>query len=432
MESSGFHHTKSAKPASPLPVNDGHGGNLPGKSLQARKSKEKMTAMDIQPFHIEVLQSDLDDLKHRLAQTRWPDEPVDAAWAYGTNRSYLQELLTYWQSQFDWRTVEKRLNRWKHYRTHINGLGIHFIHERAKESKSLPLLLTHGWPGTFWEMLKIIPLLTDPASNGGSPEDAFDVIIPSLPGYGFSDRPRGPGPWNVHTLWAELMSRLGYERFGAYGSDFGASVTTDLARSYPERVIGIHLTTASDIAWPSPLPDPSDVSEDEKDFLRRSEWWDQEEGGYRHEQRTRPQTLAYGLNDSPVGLAGWLVEKFRAWSDCQGEIERRFSKEELLTVVMLYWLTQTINSSMRDYYEHKHHPLAWHDAHFIRVPTAVALFLKDFPMPREWVQRSYNLQRWTEIASGGHFPAHEEPNVLAEEIRTFFRQFRSMSGKNLL
>lgn len=380
--------------------------------------------MDIRPFSIDIPRPILQDLKTRLSNTRWPDEVTGSGWDYGTNRAYLQDLVTYWQTRFDWYTAQRTLNTFSHFRATVKGQGIHFLHERGKGSNPLPLILTHGWPGTFVEMLKIIPLLTDPARHGADPADSFDVVVPSLPGYGFSDRPHLPGPWNVHDLWMELMIGLGYEHFGAYGSDFGASVTTDLGWRYPEHVLGIHLTTASDIAWPYPLPDPSDLSLAEKAFLARMEQWDQEEGGYRHLHRTRPQTLAYGLTDSPAGLAGWLAEKFRAWSDCDGVLERRFSQDELLTIVTLYWVTETINPSMRDYYERRHHPQLWQQPRTITIPTAVALFPKDFVLPQEWVKRTYNLQRWTELSHGAHFPAWEEPQLLAEEIRAFFRTLR--------
>ena len=382
--------------------------------------------MNNRAFSVAVKQEVLDDLQTRLELTRWPDEVIGAGWNYGMDISYLKALVKYWQTSFDWREQEKYLNAFDHFQANIDGWGIHFIHARGKGTALLPLNLTHGWPGTFVELLKLVPLLINPENYGANPQDAFDIVVPSLPGYGFSERPSRLGPWPIHELWMHLMRNLGYEHFGAYGSDFGASITTELALSYPERLMGIHLTTASDIAWPIPIPDPSDLSEAEKDFLIRNERWDQEEGGYRHEQRTRPQTLAYGLNDSPAGLASWLVEKFRSWSDCDGHIERRFSKDELLTIVTLFWATQTINSSMRYYYERRYHPALTSQPHrFISVPTAVSMFPKDFLMPREWIERSYNLVWWREHTRGGHFPAMEEPYQLAEDIRAFFRPFRS-------
>ena len=380
--------------------------------------------MDIHSFPIAFEQDALDDLQTRLKSIRWPDEVSGADWSYGTDLAYLKTLVRYWQTSFDWRHQEAQLNTFAHFRADIDGWGIHFIHAKGKGPSPFPLILTHGWPGTFVEFLKIIPLLVDPQNHEADPLDAFTVIVPSLPSYGFSQRPSHPGSWPVHELWMHLMSHLGYERFGAYGTDFGASVTTELALRYPEHVIGIHLSTASDIAWPVPLPTPSELSEAEKDFLVRSEQWDQEEGGYRHEQRTRPQTLAYGLNDSPIGLTAWLVEKFRSWSDCEGHIERRFSKDELLTIITLFWVTQTINSSIRYYYERRHHPALTTQHRFIDVPTAVSMFSKDFFMPREWVERSYNLVWWREHALGGHFAAMEEPYQLAEDIRAFFRHLR--------
>lgn len=379
--------------------------------------------MDVKPYTVNVPQDILDDLQQRLTRTRWPDELPGSKWDYGANLAYMKELVTYWRNQFDWRAQERAINAFANFRADINGLGIHFIDERGKGPNPIPLILTHGWPGTFLEMLKLVPFLTDPANYGGDPADAFDVIVPSMPGYGFSDRILQPGPWHVHALWVKLMSGLGYERFGAYGSDWGASVTTELARCYPSRIIGIHLTT-TDVAWPEPIPPVSELSKAERDFLTRMESRWQEDGGYKHLQRTRPQTLAYGLSDSPVGLAAWLVEKFRAWSDCDGNVERRFTKDELLTTVTVYWATETLNASMRDYYERQHTSEQGRQRGRIDVPTAVAMFPKDVAFPREWVERSYNLLRWTEIPHGGHFPAAEEPELLAADIRAFFRKLR--------
>jgi len=380
--------------------------------------------MRVHSFRAQTSQATLDDLRKRLARTQWPDEVEGADWDYGADLAYMRGLAAYWNGEFDWRAQEGRINGFANFRADVDGFGVHFIHERGRGPAPAPLILTHGWPGTFLEMLNLIPRLTDPARFGADPADAFDVVVPSLPGYGFSDRPLSPGPWKVHDVWARLMSGLGYERFGAYGSDFGAGITTDLGWLYPERVIGIYVTTASDLAWPYPLPAASELSGEERDFLARIARWDEDEGGYRHEQRTRPQTLAYGLADSPVGLAAWIVEKLRAWSDCDGDVERRFTKDEILAIATLYWVTGTINSSMRDYYERRSHPELWRRTRRIEIPTAVAMFPKDFPFPREWAERSYNLQRWTVIPHGGHFPAHEEPDLLAEDIRSFFRELR--------
>lgn len=385
--------------------------------------------MEIQPFAVEVPQAVLDDLKERLVRARWPDEAAGAGWDYGTSLAYMQELADYWCSRFDWRAQERAINRFAQYRAEVNGAMVHFLHERGKGSQPLPLILTHGWPSSFLEMSKLIPLLTDPVRFGGDAGDAFDVVVPSLPGYGFSDRPSWRGPWQTHERWATLMSGLGYERFGAHGGDVGAGITSNLGYFFPDRVIGIHLS--SDLISPSPLPDCSELSEAEKDYLARVERWEQDEGAYGHQQRTRPQTLAYGLQDSPVGLAAWIVEKFRAWSDCDGEVERHFSKDDLLTTITLYWVTQTMSSSLRDYYERWHVPALPQQRKRIEVPTGVAVFPGEFligQVPREWAERSYRITHWTEMPRGGHFAAWEEPELLAQDLRAFFRPFRSLSA----
>ncbi len=378
--------------------------------------------MEISPFEAHVPDSVLDDLRERLDRVRWPDELDGAGWTYGSSLAYMRELVAYWRDEFDWRAQERAINRFAHFRASIDGLGIHFIHERGKGPNPLPLILTHGWPGSFFEMYKLIPLLADPASHGGDPRDAFDVVVPSLPGYGFSDRPSRPGMTNSATadLWARLMTEgLGYARFAAHGGDIGSGVTARLGLRHPSSLLGIHVTAVS---TPYLGPGAPALSEAERAYVALQERWEQEEGAYSHQQHTRPQTLAYGLNDSPVGLAGWIVEKFRAWSDCGGEIERRFSKDELLTNIMVYWATETINSSIRRYAEPRE-PIQ--PGQRITVPCAVALTREEVERaPREWAERTYNVQRWTDLPSGGHFLALEEPELLAEDLRAFFRQFR--------
>lgn len=382
--------------------------------------------MSIQPFTITIAQSTLDDLHERLARTRWPDEVEGAAWDYGTNLAYLKTLVDYWQHHFNWRTQEAMLNRFAHFRAEIDGFGVHFIHERGKGSNPLPLVLTHGWPDSFYRMHKIIPMLSDPASSGGSPFDSFDVIVPSLPGYGFSDRPRQRGMTSRRTaeLWARLMTEvLGYQRFAAAGGDVGGGVTRFLALSHPNLLIGIHLT---DLGLPALIPDQSDLTSAEKQYLSNVEQWRAQEGAYAMMHSTKPQTVAYGLNDSPVGLAAWIVEKFRAWSDCNGDVETRFSKDELLTNIMIYWVTETINSSMRMYYENGHTSPPLSPGQHIEVPAGVAIFPKDIGVPpREWGERILRVQRWTQMPRGGHFAALEEPELLVEDIRAFFRPFRA-------
>ena len=378
--------------------------------------------MAIQPFTVHISQATLDDLRERLARTRWPDEVEGAGWDYGTNLDYLKSLVAHWQHHYNWRAQEAQLNQFAHFKVDLDGLGIHFIHERGKGPNPLPLLLTHGWPDSFYRFQKIIPRLTDPANYGGDPADSFDVIVPSIPGFGFSDAVRQPG-WTVHQtaqVWAALVSEvLGYRRFAAAGGDWGSSVTRSLALAYPELLVGIHLT---DVGY-EVHGQPSDLTAAERHYLGALQKWFMQHGAYAMIQGSSPQTLAYGLNDSPAGLAGWIVEKFRAWSDCDGEVERRFSKEELLTHIMIYWVTATVNSAARLYYENMH---ATESPARIEVPVGVALFPKDTVLPpREWAERSLRVERWIEMPSGGHFAAWEEPDLLAEDLRTFFRPLRS-------
>ena len=392
---------------------------------QLRAFVKGENSMEKHPFTVTVPQSVLDDLKDRLARTRWTDELEGAGWDYGTNLAYLKTLVDYWQHTFDWRVQEKKLNQFAHFRADIDGFGIHFIHERGRGPKPLPLILTHGWPGSFFEMLKILPLLTDPAGHGGDPADSFDVIVPSLPGFGFSDHPNVRGMTTAKTaeLWARLMTEaLGYHRFAAAGGDIGAGVTQRLALAHPDLLVGLHLTYLGAAASP---PEPTNLSEAEKRYLSAIRQWSLQEGAYSLLQATKPQTLAYGLNDSPVGLAAWIIEKFRAWSDCDGEVERRFSKDELLTNIVLYWVTETIPSSVRIYYENAHAPSPLQPGQHIEVPAGFALFPKEISLPpREWAERSLRVQRWTEMPEGGHFAAMEEPARLAEDLRAFFRPFR--------
>jgi len=393
--------------------------------LRVYKYKGEM-CMSIQRFQVNIPQATLDDLRERLARTRWPDAVEGAGWDYGTNLDYLKSLVAYWQHEYDWRAQEAMLNQFAQFRAEIDGFGIHFVHERGQGPNPLPIVITHGWPSSFFEMLKIIPLLTDPARHGGNPADSFDVIVPSLPGFGFSDRPnvRGMTLERTADLWARLMTEaLGYGRFAAAGEDWGAMATRQLALKHPELLLGIHLTY---LGYPSSLPDQSNLSEAEKRYLSAIQHWVMREGAYALIQSSKPQTLTYGLNDSPTGLAAWIVEKFRSWSDCDGNVERRFSKDELLTNIMIYWVTETINSSVRTYYENANTSSSLQPGQRIEVPTDVALFPKDLSLPpREWAERSFRVERWTEMPRGGHFAAMEEPELLAEDIRAFFRPFRA-------
>ncbi len=380
--------------------------------------------MNIQPFKIAIPQSTLNDLRERLARTRWPDEVEGAGWSYGTNLDYLKSLVAYWQHEYDWRKQEGTLNRYTQFRTDLDGLSIHFIHERGKGPNPLPIILTHGWPDSFYRMHKIIPMLTDPESFGGDAADSFDVIVPSIPGFGFSDPVRKPG-WTVKQtaeLWASLMRDvLGYQRYAAAGGDWGSPISQLLALNNPASVIGIHLT---DIGFQATMNlDPSSLTPVEQEYLRAKQQRFFQDGGYVMLQSTKPQTLAYGLSDSPVGLAAWIIEKFYGWSDIDGALEHTYTKDELLTNIMIYWVTQTINPSIRFYYEESHAP-SLKMGQRVEVPVGIALFPKDTPAPRALAERTLRIERWTEMPQGGHFPALEEPELLVEDLRAFYRSLR--------
>ena len=368
-----------------------------------------MTTSKTTPFTIAVPQAVLDDLRERLARTRFPDQPPGAPWAYGTDLGYLRELVSYWQTRYDWRKHEAELNGFRQFTAPVAGISVHFLHEEGRGPSPLPLILSHGWPGSVWEFHKIIPMLTDPARFGGDARDAFTVVAPSLPGYGFSFAPGQArfGITEIADAWAQLMTDvLGYRRFAAQGGDWGGFITSRLGAAYPERLAGIHVNLLS---LRRDLPRPDKPTPEERAYLDDLGKWLREVTGYQWIQGTKPQTLAYGLTDSPAGLAAWIVEKFRTWSDCGGDVERSFSKDELLTNVMLYWVTGAIGSSF------------WR----IEVPTAYADFPKEIIRPpRSWAERVYNIKRWTVMPSGGHFAALEEPRLLAEDIRAFFRDLR--------
>lgn len=372
-----------------------------------------------QPFQININQAILNELRNKLANTRWTDEIENSAWEYGTNLSYLKELCTYWQNTFDWRKSENHLNTFSQFKTTINGIDIHFIHEKGKGKKSVPLLLTHGYPDSFIRFLKVIPLFT----KADEDEFSFDVIIPSIPGYGFSDIPTKPGmnPQRIADLFAKLMTEeLGYPKFFAHGGDWGSSITEQIALNHPELLFGIHLT---EIPFGHLFTIPvGNLSEAEKKYLEAGKQWQTIEGGYAMIQSSKPQTLAYGLNDSPAGLAAWIVEKFHRWSDCGGNIENCFIKDELLTNLTIYWATQTINSAIRIYYETMRHP-SNNSSKKIEIPTAVAIFPGDLiPAPKEFANRFFNVQQWTEMPRGGHFAAMEQPELLAEDVRKFVKK----------
>lgn len=381
--------------------------------------------MSIQPFEVHVPDAILEDVRQRLVDARHVDATDD-------NGGLSRRLADYWRTGFDWRAAEARINRFAQFRAPVGGLHIHFLHERGTGPRPLPLILTHGFPDSFLRFLKLIPLLTDPAAHGGDAADAFDVVVPSLPGYGFSDKPDRPGlTFHIGELWHELMTRvLGYDRFGAHGGDWGSTVTEHLARSHKRSVIGIHLT---DIPFWHMFQKPADASPAEQRFLAENQRWMQREGGYALVQGSRPQTLAQALNDSPIGLAAWLVEKFERWSDCDGDVHTRFSDDELLTNAMLYWVTETIGSSFLTYYDLAHAgAMRWivekakDWVGSSEVPTGFAQFPRDIGHPpREWIERFHNLQRYTAMPRGGHFAALEEPELLADDLRAFFRPLRS-------
>ena len=382
--------------------------------------------MLIEPFAIHVPDEAVADLKRHLARTRWPGEVAGSGWQYGTNLDYMRELVAYWGDRFDWRAQEAMLNGFAQFTAPVSGLRVHFIHERGRGPSPLPLLLTHGWPSSTWEMHKVIRPLADPAAHGGDATDAFDVIVPSLVGYGFTQVPTEP--WDANRIadaWAELMQQLGYARFGVQGGDWGATVSTQIARRHPERTLGLHLNM---LALRPRGEAAAARTPEEEAYLRRGAEWGQDESGYSAIQGSRPQTLAYGLADSPAGLAAWIVEKFRAWSDCDGDVERVFSRDELLTNVSIYWFTNTINSANRLYYEARHRPPASGRAPSpVTVPTAFAGFPRGTTtMPRSYAERAYpNIVRWTEFPSGGHFPNLERPQQQIDDIRAFFRPLRA-------
>jgi pimeloyl-ACP methyl ester carboxylesterase len=379
----------------------------------------------ITPFSIHVEDEVLADLRARIHQTRWPDQLPGIGWEQGVDLDFLRQLLDYWADGFDWRAQEHALNKFQHYRAELDGVHIHFVHERARGGggRGIPLILTHGWPSTFAELLPLVPLLTDPAAHGIA-GPAFDVVIPSLPGYGYSERPARTGINYRYTaaLWHRLMRGLGYTRYGAGGSDFGAGVATFMALDDPAPLIGLHVSTWEIAPYTGPGSRP--LSAAERNFLERSEAFWQVEGGYKAIQSTRPQTLGYGLNDSPAGLAAWILEKWRAWADSGGDLTTRFSRDFLLTMLTVYWATQTIMPSMRDYFDNRWLGVRLGPADVVQVPTGIAVFAHQFAdegePPRELAERLYNVCQWTVMPHGGHFAATEEPELLARDITTFF------------
>ncbi len=378
------------------------------------------------PFTIHADDKMLEDLGERLSRTRFPDQLNGAEWDYGTELGYLKELCAYWLEDFDWRKQERALNSLDHYRCEIDGLGIHFVHQRSPLEDALPLIITHGWPGSVFEFTKIIGPLTDPEAHGGKAEDAFHVVCPSIPGYGFSDAPREPGfdIRDVAEVNKKLMAQLGYTRYGAQGGDWGSPITAWLGLKDAEHVCGIHLNMilGRRPKAPGEVPELTEVETRRIDEARK---FGKNETAYQAIQSTKPQSLGYGLTDSPAGLAAWIIEKFRTWSDCHGDIETRFTKDELLTNIMIYWMNGNITSSMRLYYESMRGKRLAPPDNFVECPTGFA----DFPvelarLPRSWAEKSFNVTHWTEMTKGGHFAALEEPGLFVDDVRKFFGDLR--------
>lgn len=382
-------------------------------------------APPVREFTVSVSDQELADLHTRLARTRLPDQLDDTSWQYGTERQYLTELLQYWQQEFDWRAQEARLNQFDHYITEVADLDMHFIHERSRHEDAIPLLLVHGWPGSVSEFLDILPQLTNPED----PADAFHVVAPSLPGFGFSEKPGQPGysPERIALILAELMTALGYERYALAGGDWGAIINRHLANHFPERLIGLH---SNMILAPAPA-DPelrSQVTAAEAEARQARAAYMENEVAYQQIQGTKPQTLGYGLNDSPAGLAAWIVEKFHGWTDMpqgpDGDIDDYFSKDDLLTNISIYWFTETITSSARIYYENRNTtPIK--TMGYIDVPTGAAVFPAEiFITPRAWAEAAYDLRHWSVMPAGGHFAALEQPGLYVNDLREFFRLLR--------
>ena len=380
--------------------------------------------ISFEPFRVDVPDDVLDDLRDRLRRTRFPNAVDGVGWEQGTDLAYLQELVRYWADRFDWRAQEERVNAFDQLTTDVDGQRIHLIHARSPEPDALPLLLVHGWPGSIVEFLDVIGPLTDPRAHGGDPADAFHVVAPSLPGYTFSGptHERGWTPRRIAGAFTEIMAGLGYERYGAQGGDWGSVVCSNVADLDPEHCVGLHLNFV--VARP-PAGEQPELSEQDEEGLERMQRFRATGTGYQEIQGTKPQSLGYGLEDSPAGLAAWIVEKFRAWTDCDGDVERAFTKDQLLTNITAYWVTATATSSTRLYYETRQAGATALPANYVGVPTGVANFAGEITrMPRSWVEGSYDVRRWTDIPRGGHFAAMQVPDLFVPEVREFFGPLR--------
>ena len=385
-------------------------------SLADSASDAQPEGVRVERFTIDVPVEVLRDLDERLARTRWPDQLPGTGWSYGADTAYLRELAEYWRNEYDWRAQERALNRFEHYRAAIDGTRIHFVHARSRYADAIPLLLLHGWPSSFVQMLELIPLLTDPAAHGAPNAPSFHVVAASLPGFGFSDVPTRPGVGFATSadLMAKLMhDALGYERYGVRGSDLGGVIVRQMALKHPEQVIGVHLTGIIGAAGGAPPYTPA-----EQRFIDAVAAIEPEIA-YARLQMSKPQTLAHSLSDSPVGLAAWIVEKFRAWSDSGGDVERRFSKDELITNLMVYWVTGTAPASVRIYYDFVREPLV---PGRVERPVGMLMSTKDLfpPAPREFGERLLNVEHWVETDVGGHFLEWEEPELVARDLQAFF------------
>jgi pimeloyl-ACP methyl ester carboxylesterase len=381
-----------------------------------------------EPFTLHVPDAAIADLRERLARTRFPDQTPGTPWAYGSDVAYMRELVGYWQGDFDWRAQEARLNAFPQYKAPLQGIDVHFLHVPGKGPDPMPLLLAHGWPGSVFEMLDLIPRLTDPARFGGDPADAFTVVAPSLPGYGLSFT-QGQPRFAVEAIadcLADLMTVLGYERFAAQGGDWGAFVASCLGHAHAERILGIHINLLPIRRDPNMVAEPTP---EERRYLSELAIFLKEETGYQWIQGTRPQTLAFGLTDSPAGLAAWIVEKFRVWSDCGGDVESVFTKDQLLANISLYWFTGAIGSSFWPYYARMHGQWPIPEGVTVDVPTGYCEFPREILRPpRSLAKRTYtDLRRWSVMPRGGHFAAMEQPDALADEVRAFFRPLRHPS-----
>jgi len=386
-----------------------------------------MTSANIERFHFEAQPQALEDLQQRLRRTIWPDEVAAEPWRYGPPVAYMQHFVDYWLEEYDWRRHEAHLNSFPQFVAQIDEHRIHFIHQLGQGPAPLPLVLTHGWPGSVVEMLKIIPLLTNPAAHGGDPRDAFTVIAPSVPGYGFSSRPtnRGTNVFVVADLWAKLMTALNYPRFGVQGGDWGSWISAATALRHPDRIVGLHLNYLSTRFRPAMSPNDPPLSTAEEEYLARVARWMDAEGAYIAIQGTKPLTLSYALTDSPAGLAAWFVEKFRSWSDNQLLPDEALTRDEMITDIMLYWLTGTAHSSIRFYSESREHPFHLAAGQRITPPCGIVHLPRELPMPpRSWAERAFNVVHWSNLPRGGHFAAWEQPELLAEDIRKFFRPLR--------